>query len=108
MTHDLEEVALALVADGKEILAADETPHTLTKRFDTLGIQPTEKGRCAYREMLFTADVADFISGVILQDETIRQRGSDGTPLVSDPIETRYLAWHQSRCRREAACRRSG
>jgi fructose-bisphosphate aldolase, class I len=82
MTHDLEEVALALVADGKGILAADETPHTLTNRFDTLGIPSTEKGRCTYREMLFTADVADFISGVILQDETIRQRGSDGTPLV--------------------------
>ena len=82
MTHDLEEVALALVADGKGILAADETPHTLTKRFDTLGIQSSEKCRCTYREMLFTADVADFISGVILQDETIRQRGSDGTPLV--------------------------
>ena len=82
MTHDLEEVASALVADGKGILAADETPHTLTKRFDTLGILSTEKSRCIYREMLFTADVADFISGVILQDETIRQRGSDGTPLI--------------------------
>ena len=82
MTHDLEEVAFALVADGKGILAADETPHTLTKRFDTLGIKSTEKSRCIYREMLFTADVADFVSGVILQDETIRQRGSDGTPLI--------------------------
>ena len=78
----LRSVALALVADGKGILAADETAHTLTKRFDTLGIKSTEKSRCTYREMLFTADVADFISGVILQDETIRQRGSDGTPLV--------------------------
>ncbi len=82
MTHNLEEVALALVADGKGILAADETPHTLTRRFDTLGIPSTEKSRCTYREMLFTADVAEFISGVILQDETVRQRGSDGTPLV--------------------------
>jgi fructose-bisphosphate aldolase class I len=82
MIHDLEGVALTLVADGKGILAADETPNTLTKRFDTLGIQSTETNRSTYREMLFTADVADFISGVILQDETIRQRGSDGTPLV--------------------------
>jgi len=82
MTPNLEAVALALVADGKGILAADETPHTLTKRFDTLGIPSTENSRCTYREMLFTADVAEFISGVILQDETVRQRGSDGTPLV--------------------------
>jgi fructose-bisphosphate aldolase class I len=82
MTNELERVALTLVADGKGILAADETVHTLTKRFDTLGIQSTEKSRCTYREMLFTAGVADFISGVIMQDETIRQTSSDGTPLV--------------------------
>jgi fructose-bisphosphate aldolase, class I len=82
MTQTLEDVALTLVADGKGILAADETPHTLTKRFDTLGIQSTEKSRCTYREMLFTADVAKFISGVIMQDETIRQRGSEGIPLI--------------------------
>ena len=82
MTHDLEAVALTLVADGKGLLAADETPHTLTHRFDTLGIQSTEKSRRTYRKMLFTAGAADFISGVILQDETIRQSSSDGTPLV--------------------------
>jgi len=82
MTDDLESVALKLVGDGKGILAADETVHTLTQRFDTLGIQSTEKSRCAYREMLFTAGVAEFISGVILQDETIRQNGSEGTPLT--------------------------
>ena len=82
MTDDLESVALKLVSDGKGILAADETIHTLTQRFDTLGIQSTEKSRCAYREMLFTAGVAEFISGVILQDETIRQNGSEGTPLT--------------------------
>ena len=82
MTEDLEAVALALVADGKGLLAADETVPTLTKRFETLGIQSTEKSRRTYREMLFTAGAADFISGVILQDETIRQNGSDGMPLV--------------------------
>ena len=83
MSHDLESVAMALVADGKGILAADETVPTLTKRFDTLGIQSTEKSRRTYREMLFTAPgAAEFISGVILQDETIRQQSSDGTPLV--------------------------
>jgi fructose-bisphosphate aldolase class I len=82
MNDDLEDVALTLVADGKGILAADETVPTLTKRFEALGIQSSEKSRCTYREMLFTAGIADFISGVILQDETIRQNGSDGTPLV--------------------------
>jgi fructose-bisphosphate aldolase, class I len=82
MSHDLESVAAALIADGKGILAADETPSTLTKRFDTLGIASTEESRRAYREMLFTAGTAEFISGVILQDETIRQQSSDGTPLT--------------------------
>ncbi len=82
MTHDLESVALTLVADGKGILAADETVPTLTKRFDSLGIQSTEKSRRTYREMLFTAGAAEFISGVIMQDETIRQKSSEGTPLA--------------------------
>ncbi len=82
MNDDLESVALNLVADGKGILAADETPHTLTKRFDSLGIQSTERSRRTYREMLFTAGVAEFISGVIMQDETIHQKSSDGTPLA--------------------------
>jgi fructose-bisphosphate aldolase class I len=82
MTRDLEGVALALVADGKGILAADETVPTLTKRFDTLGIQSTEKSRRTYREMLFTAGTAEFISGVIMQDETINQKSSDGMPLA--------------------------
>ena len=54
----------------------------MTQRFDTLGIQSTEKSRRTYREMLFTAGVAEFISGAIMQDETIRQTSSDGTPLV--------------------------
>jgi fructose-bisphosphate aldolase, class I len=91
MTHDLEGVALMLVADGKGILAADETPHTLTKRFDTLGIESTEQSRCTYREMLFTAGVADFISGVIMQDETIHQTGSEDKPLVQVLSKQRIL-----------------
>ncbi len=82
MTHDLEGVALKLVADGKGILAADETVPTLTKRLATLGIESTEKTRRTYREMLFAAGAAEFISGVIMQDETIRQKSSDGTPLI--------------------------
>ena len=84
MSQDLESVAEALVADGKGILAADETGPTLTKRFDTVGIRSTEQSRRTYREMLFSApDASDFISGVILQDETIRQQSAGGRPLVS-------------------------
>jgi fructose-bisphosphate aldolase, class I len=64
MRHHLEGVALALVAEGKGILAADETIPTLTRRFDTLGIPSTEQGRRTYREMLLTSPcVAEFISG---------------------------------------------
>jgi fructose-bisphosphate aldolase class I len=82
-TEDLESVALTLVADGKGILAADETVPTLTRRFDTLGIQSTELSRRTYREMLFTSpDAAEFISGVIMYDETIRQKSSTGAPLA--------------------------
>jgi fructose-bisphosphate aldolase, class I len=80
---DLERTAQSIVADGKGILAADETPGTLTKRFTALGIESTPDSRRAYREMFFTTPgVADYISGVILQDETIRQRSSEGTPLA--------------------------
>jgi fructose-bisphosphate aldolase, class I len=70
------------VADGKGILAADETVGTLTKRFEKLKIPSTAESRRDYREMLFTAPgSADFISGVIMYDETIRQRSSSGMPL---------------------------
>jgi fructose-bisphosphate aldolase class I len=82
MNHDLEAIAATLVAPGKGILAADETVPTLTKRFDTLGIQSTEESRRTYREMLFTAaGVEETISGAIMYDETIRQRSTEGTPL---------------------------
>jgi fructose-bisphosphate aldolase class I len=82
-SHNLESVALTLVADGKGILAADETTPTLTRRFDTLGIKSTEQSRRTYREMLFTSPgAAAFISGVIMYDETIRQQSSDGAPLT--------------------------
>src|SRR4030095_4667365 len=83
MTLDSERLSGTLVADGKGILAADETPGTLTGRFEALGIRSTEQSRRAYREMLFTApDAATSISGVIMQDETIRQKSSTGTPLA--------------------------
>jgi fructose-bisphosphate aldolase class I len=83
MNETLESVAATLVAEGKGILAADESVSTLTRRFDALGIQSTEQSRRAYREMLFTTrGAAEFISGAILYDETIRQKSSDGTPLA--------------------------
>jgi fructose-bisphosphate aldolase class I len=82
-SQDLQNTALTLVAEGRGILAADETVPTLTRRFDALGIQSTEQSRHTYREMLFTAPgAAEFISGAILQDETIRQRSSAGTALA--------------------------
>jgi fructose-bisphosphate aldolase, class I len=82
MNHDLGSIAVALVENGKGILAADETVRTLTKRFDALGIQSTEQSRCTYREMLFTAGAAEFISGVIMHDETIRQKSSGASPFA--------------------------
>ena len=79
--HGLQETAAALVSEGKGILAADESDGTIKKRFDSIGVESTEDTRRAYREMLFTTDGAEeYISGVILFDETIRQSGSDGTP----------------------------
>ncbi|MGQ0802565.1 MAG: class I fructose-bisphosphate aldolase [Actinomycetota bacterium] len=78
----LNEVARAIVAPGKGILAADESGGTIKKRFDSIGVESTEENRRDYREMLFRADVADQISGVILYDETIRQLAADGTRLV--------------------------
>ena len=73
-TTSLEETAQALVAPGKGILAADESSGTIKKRFDSIGVESTEENRRAYRDLLFTTEGAeDFISGVILYDETIRQ-----------------------------------
>jgi fructose-bisphosphate aldolase, class I len=78
---DLNETARALVAPGKGILAADESTGTITKRFDSIGVESTEENRRAYRDLLFTTEgAADHISGVILYDETIRQSSADGTP----------------------------
>jgi len=79
--QNLESTAKAMVADGKGILAADESVGTITKRFDSLKIKSTEESRRTYREMLLTAPGAsEFISGVILYDETIRQKDSKGIP----------------------------
>src|SRR5881227_4177895 len=81
MGTELHETAKALVAEGKGILAADESDGTIKKRFDSIGVESTEENRRAYRDLLFTTEgVEEFISGVILFDETIRQSASDGTP----------------------------
>jgi fructose-bisphosphate aldolase class I len=84
MTERLEDIAIALVAAGKGILAADESSSTIKKRFDSIHLASTENTRRDYREMLFRSDDAmkNYISGVILYDETIRQKAKDGTPLV--------------------------
>jgi fructose-bisphosphate aldolase class I len=83
MTADeLAATATALVAPGKGILAADESSGTIAKRFDSIEVESTEERRRAYRELLFTTEgAAEFISGVILYEETLGQRAADGTPL---------------------------
>jgi fructose-bisphosphate aldolase class I len=83
-TTDLVETAHSLVAEGKGLLAADETVPTVTKRLAAHAIESTPDSRRNYREMFFATPGAEaFISGVILQDETIRQNSRKGTPLVS-------------------------
>ncbi len=77
----LNQTAKAIVAEGKGILAADESDGTIKKRFDSIGTESTEEKRRAYRDLLFTTEgVEEYISGVILFDETIRQSSADGTP----------------------------
>jgi fructose-bisphosphate aldolase class I len=79
--QQLQSTAQALVAEGKGILAADESTGTIKKRLDSIGVESTEQTRRAYRDFLFTTEGAEeFISGVILYDETIRQSALDGTP----------------------------
>ncbi|MBD3310999.1 MAG: fructose-bisphosphate aldolase class I [Candidatus Magasanikbacteria bacterium] len=83
MIDNLESIAKVLIASHKGILAADESTNTITKRFDVLGIESTEETRRQYREMLFTtAGIENYISGVILFDETIRQETEDGVSFV--------------------------
>ena len=80
MAFELRGVARSIVENGKGILAADESTGTITKRFDAIAVESTEENRRAYRNLLFTAaGMEEFIGGVILFDETIRQRADDGT-----------------------------
>jgi len=83
MTAELERIAKAMVERGRGILAADESAGTIKKRFDVIKVESTEESRRDYREMMFrTPAMKDYISGVILYDETIRQKAADGTPLT--------------------------
>ncbi|MBH5368242.1 class I fructose-bisphosphate aldolase [Bradyrhizobium glycinis] len=81
---ELNRIATTMVAPGKGILAADESSGTIKKRFDAIGVESTEENRRDYREMLFRAKdaMSQYISGVILYDETIWQNAKDGTPLI--------------------------
>ncbi len=79
--QELEATAKALVAEGKGILAADESDPTIEKRFKSIDIESTEENRRSYRQMLFTTPgLEEFISGVILFDETMRQSTDEGAP----------------------------
>ena len=80
-SSELAKVARAMVAKGKGILAADESTGTIGKRFDSIAVENTEENRRAYRDMLFTTrGIGDYIRGVLLYDETLRQKSADGTP----------------------------
>ncbi|WP_416407491.1 class I fructose-bisphosphate aldolase [Agrobacterium rosae] len=84
MTERLEDIAVKMVANGKGLLAADESTGTIKKRFDSINLESTETSRRDYREMLFRTDEAmtKCISGVILYEETLFQKAADGTPFV--------------------------
>ena len=80
MAQELHETARAIVADHKGILAADESTGTIKKRFDSIGVESTEDKRRAYRNLLFTTPgFEEYVGGVIMYDETIRQSADDGT-----------------------------
>jgi fructose-bisphosphate aldolase class I len=84
MSEKLEDIAIAMVAEGQGILAADESTGTIEKRFNSIGVENTEDNRRDYREMLFRSNDAmeNYISGVILFEETLHQKAADGTPFV--------------------------
>jgi hypothetical protein len=89
--QELNAIARSIVADHKGVLAADESTGTIKKRFDSIGVESTEENRRAYRNLLFTTPgCEEYVGGVILYDETIRQASDDGTPfpeLLEDEME---------------------
>jgi fructose-bisphosphate aldolase class I len=81
--QELHSIARSIVADHKGVLAADESTGTIKKRFDSIGVESTEENRRAYRNMLFTTPgFEEYVGGVIMYDETIRQAADDGTPFA--------------------------
>ena len=95
-SNELHETARALVADNKGILAADESSGTIKKRFDSIDLESTEESRRAYRDMLFTtAGLEEYVSGVILYDETLRQASADGTPFAKLLADKGIIPGHQ-------------
>jgi fructose-bisphosphate aldolase class I len=83
MATDLNRIARQMVESGRGILAADESTGTIGRRFDSISVENVEENRRAYRDMLFTTrGIGDHISGVILYDETLRQKSADGTSFV--------------------------
>jgi len=92
--NNIEDIAAYIVADGKGILAADESNPTCGKRFDSIGVESTEENRRDYREMLFRSKgMKGNIGGVILFDETIRQSAADGTLLRDLITSQETLPW---------------
>ena len=90
---DLAATARALVAEGKGILAADESTPTIKKRLDTIGVESTAEARRGYRELLFTTPgIGEHVSGVILYDETLRQASAGGKPFVEVLAEAGVIA----------------
>ena len=107
-SQSLEQIAQNLVASGKGILAADESNGTMSKRLEAVNVEPSEHTRRAYRSAMFSSEgIEEYISGVILFDETIRQKMDDGTPipdyLISKGIipgikvdtGAKPLSWHE-------------
>ncbi|MGL6291050.1 MAG: class I fructose-bisphosphate aldolase, partial [Silanimonas sp.] len=91
--EELADIAQAMVAPGKGIIAIDESTATIGKRFDSVGIANTEENRRAYREMLLTTpNLSDYISGAILFDETLRQSTKDGVPFAKVMADNGILA----------------
>ena len=84
LQKELKEIAQAIVAPGKGILAADESTGTMGKRLANIGLENTEENRRKYRQLLFTCDKTRIqpISGVILFEETLYQKADDGTPFI--------------------------
>ena len=89
---ELNKIALKIISNGKGILAADESNGTMSKRLEAVGIEPSEENRRKYRVNLFASDNYEkAISGIILYDETIRQKMDDGTDIPDAMIIEEYI-----------------